>query len=150
MNGSRSGSNEAGKPIQGEELIGRLTTGVGQGTHFTQIDWARRQFTEKLGLDPFPGTANLIIEDAKSLSVWSRLKGTPGVRIDNPNKGPHDCDARCYPVSIEGRIEAAIVLPEVTGYSPVEIELIAAVGIRTTLGIDDGDSVRLEIEQLRA
>ena len=139
----RSMSNEAGTPMQGEELLGRVTTGTGQGRHFTRLGWARRQFMEKLDIDPFPGTVNLIVDDPQSARVWNRLKGTPGVRIENPNSGLRDCRARCYPVSIDGRIDAAIVLPEITGYPPVQIEIIAAVGVRDALGIDDGDSLRL-------
>lgn len=131
--------------MPGEQLLGRLTTGTGEGKHFTRLEWARRQFLDKLGIDPFPGTINLIIDDSESVKVWNRLKGAPGVRIDNPDGGPHACAARCYPVAIEGRIAAAIVLPEVAGYSPVLIEIIAATGIRDALGIDDGDSLRLEI-----
>jgi len=130
----------------GEKLLGRLATGSGQGKHFTRLDWARQQFLDKLGIDPFPGTINLIVEDSESMEVWNRLKGTPGVRIDNPNDGPHDCDARCYPVVIDGQIDATIVLPEVAGYSPVQIEIIAAMGVRDALDIDDGDLLRLEIQ----
>jgi CTP-dependent riboflavin kinase len=132
--------------MSGEELLGRLATGIGQGTNFTQLDWARQQFLDKLGIDPFPGTVNLILDDSESMEVWNRLKDTPGIRIDNPNHGPRDCHARCYPVSIDGQIEAAIVLPEVAGYSPVQIEIIAAVGVRDAFDIDDGDSLRLEIQ----
>jgi len=100
---------------------------------------------EKLGIDPFPGTINLIVDGSESMRVWNRLKGTPGIRIYNPNDGPQDCDARCYPVSIDGQIDAAIVLPEIAGYSPVQIEIIAAMRVRDALDIDDGDSLRLEI-----
>ena len=132
--------------MPGEQLLGRLTTGIGQGKHFTRLDWARQQFMSKLGIDPFPGTINLIIDDSESMKVWNRLKGTTGVRIDNPNDGPHDCDARCYPVSIEGQIDGAIVLPEVAGYSPLQIEVIAAKRVRDVLGIEDGDSLKLEIQ----
>jgi len=132
--------------MSGKMLVGRLATGKGQGKYFTRIGWARQQFLDKLGIDPFPGTINLIVEDSESSEVWNRLKGTPGVRIDNPNDGPHDCDARCYPVSIDGQIDAAIVLPEVAGYSPLKIEIIAEMEIRDALGIDDGDSLRLEIQ----
>jgi CTP-dependent riboflavin kinase len=132
--------------VSGDRIIGRLTTGSGQGKHFTQLDWARQQFLDKLGIDPFPGTINLIVDDSESMKVWNRLKGTPGIRIDNPNDGPHDCDARCYPVSIGGEIDAAIVLPEVAGYPPVQIEIIAAMGVRDALDIDDGDSLRLEVQ----
>ncbi len=132
--------------MSGEELLGRLATGRGRGKHFTQLDWAREQFLAKLGIDPFPGTINLIVDNPESIKVWNRLKDTPGVRIDNPNDGPHDCDARCYPVSIDGQIDAAIALPEVAGYSPAKIEIIAAREIRDALGIDEGDSIRLVIQ----
>jgi CTP-dependent riboflavin kinase len=129
-----------------EILIGRLATGLGQGRHFTRLPWARDQFVAKLGIDPFPGTANVIVDDPDAVPVWVRLKRTPGIRIDNPNRGPHDCDARCYPVSVEGKVDAAIVMPEVDGYPPAQVELIAPVGLRATLAIEDGDLVRIEIK----
>ena len=132
--------------MPGEQLRGRLATGIGQGKHFTQLDWARQQFMVKLGIDPFPGTINLIVKDSESMKVWNHLKSTPGIRIDNPNDGPHDCDARCYPISINGQIDGAIILPEVAGYSPVQIEVIAARGIRELLDMNDGDSLRLDLQ----
>jgi catechol 2,3-dioxygenase-like lactoylglutathione lyase family enzyme len=134
------------KDQSSEKIRGRLTSGVGQGKHFTHIDWARRQFIEKLHIDPFPGTVNLIVDGPESMSVWDRIKDTQGVRIDNPNDGPNDCNARCYPVSIEGRLDAAIVLPEVANYSANQIELIAPVSVRDALGVDDGDSLILEVK----
>lgn len=125
------------------EIEGRLATGIGQGKVFTRLDWARAQFLERLGIDPYPGTVNVIIEDPAQLAAWQRLAASSGVRIDNPNDGPFDCDARCYPVMIAGRIPGAIVLPEVKGYPAHQIEIIAAVGVRDALGIADGDPVRL-------
>ena len=129
-----------------DRLIGRVASGRGEGQRFTQLDWAREQFTEKLGIDPSPGTLNLIVDEPEFAEIWNRLKSTPGVRIENPNDGPHDCDARCYPVSVDGQIDAAIVLPEVPGYSAVKVEVIAAVGLRSTLDIEDGDRLSLEIQ----
>jgi len=129
-----------------EKIRGLLTSGASKGQHFTQIDWARRQFIEKLGIDPFPGTINVIVDEPESMSVWGRIKNTPGVSIDNPNSGPHDCNARCYQVSIEGQVDAAIVLPEVADYSTNRIEIIAETGVREALGLNDDDSLILEIE----
>lgn len=126
-------------------IMGRLASGIGQGRHFTRLDWARRQFVERLGIDPFPGTVNVIVDAGESAAEWARLQATPGVRIDNPGDGPHDCDARCFRVSIEGRIDAAIVLPEVAGYAPDQIEMIAAVGVREALEVADGAVVRIVI-----
>ena len=101
---------------------------------------------DRLGIDPFPGTLNVILDDPESMSVWDRLQNTRGVRIDNPNSGPHDCSARCFQVSIEGRVDAAIVLPEVEGYSKNQIEVIAPIELRDALMINDGDLLVLDIK----
>jgi catechol 2,3-dioxygenase-like lactoylglutathione lyase family enzyme len=129
-----------------EKIHGCLATGVGRGSHFTRLDWARRQFIDKLDIDPFPGTINVIVDDLESMSVWDQLRNAPGVRIENPNSGPNDCNARCYKVSIDGRVAAAIVLPETVDYSTNKIEIIAEIGVREALGVDDGDPLTLEIE----
>ena len=133
---------------QRETIRGRLTSGVGQGQHFAHIDWARRQFIDKLDIDPFPGTLNLTIDEPESMSVWHRIRDTPGVLIDNPDVDPHACNARCYPVSIEGRLDAAIVLPGIANYSTDQIELIAPVSVRNALDIKDGDSLTLEVKSV--
>ena len=131
--------------MRGEIIVGELASGLGQGRHFTRLGWARRQFIDRLGIDPFPGTINVIVSEVAALDLWTRLQRAPGIGIDNPSDGPHDCGARCYPVSIEGRIDGAIVLPEVAGYPLRQIEVIASVNVREALGLLDGDRVRLEI-----
>lgn len=131
--------------LAGKSMSGRLATGIGRGKQFTGLDWARRQFIDKLGIDPFPGTLNVIVDDSASMSLWDHLKQSSGVSIENPNSGPNDCNGRCFPVSIEGRIDAAIVLADVEDYPPKQVEIIAEIGLREALGIADGDPVNLEI-----
>ena len=48
-------------------------------------------------------------------------------------------------VSLADRIEAAIVLPDVPDYPPAQIELIASVGVRDALGVEDGDPISLQV-----
>lgn len=132
--------------MKGERLSGRLATGIGMGTTFTQLDWAKTQFIERVGIDPFPGTINVILDDPESMPVWVRLKMTDGIHMDNPNDGPHDCDAKCWKVSIDDRIDGAIVYPLVEGYPPAQVEVIAAVGIRDAFNIEDGDTVTLTLK----
>ena len=129
-----------------QRICGRIVSGEGRGRHFTRLDWARRQFIDKLGIDPYPGTVNLIVADADSKSVWDRLKDTPGVRISNPNEDIQDCSARCYRVSIGGHVDGAVVFPEVAEYAEDQVEIIAALGVRNALGTSDGDSLTLEIQ----
>lgn len=132
--------------MKGEKLIGRLATGIGMGTTFTQLDWAKEQFRDRVGIDPFPGTVNVIVDDPDSMPVWVRLRQTGGIHMDNPNDGPHDCDAKCWNVSINDEIDGAIVYPLVDGYPPAQVEVIAAVGIRDAFGIEDGDTVTLTLK----
>jgi catechol 2,3-dioxygenase-like lactoylglutathione lyase family enzyme len=128
-------------------IRGRIARGSGKGTHFTGLDWARKQFVERLGIDPFPGTLNLSVEEPEAIAAWIRLCGTPGIRIDNPHDGPRDCSARCYRVRLDGRIDAAIVLPEADGYPEGKLELIAPIGLRDALGKGEGDEVSLEVTE---
>ena len=132
--------------MKGEKLIGRLATGIGMGTTFTQLDWAKEQFIDRVGVDPFPGTINVIVDDPDSMPVWVRLKRTDGIHMDNPNDGPHDCDANCWRVSNHYKIAGAIVFPLVDGYPPAQVEVIAAVGVRDAFGIEDGDTVTLTLK----
>ena len=130
-----------------EILTGRVASGIGQGVFFTGLDWAREQFMGKLGIEPHPGTFNMVLDEEDSMQSWVRLKRTPGVVIDNPGDGPNDCDGRCWKVSVAGEVEGAIVLPEVSGYPPAQIEIIAAVGLRDALGLEDGDPVTIALNQ---
>ena len=132
-----------GPIVMSGEIRGRVASGIGQGRHFTQLAWAREQFADRLGIDPWPGTFNIVVDDPDAMPVWVRLKRTPGIRMENPNDGPHDCDARCYPVTVEGRIDGAIVYPEVEGYPPAQVEIVADIDLREALGVEDGDPVTL-------
>ena len=129
--------------MKGEKLVGRLATGIGMGTSFTQLDWAKEQFQERVGIAPFPGTVNIIVDDPDSMPVWVRLKRTDGIYMDNPNDGLHDCDAKCWHVSINDEIDGAIVFPLVDVYPPAQVEVIAAVGVRDAFEIEDGDTITL-------
>lgn len=125
-----------------EKITGRVVSGLGQGAQLTQLDWARKQFVEKLGIDPFPGTLNLIV-DASDADAWQEWKTAASVEIVPPNADW--CNARAYPIRVAGRVNGAIILPEVAGYSPTQIEIIANVSLRETLQLNDGDALALEL-----
>jgi CTP-dependent riboflavin kinase len=125
-------------------LSGRVVRGTEQGAHFTQLPWARQTFVTLLGIDPFPGTLNVKIEDTDSLRQWQDLKTRAGIVIAPPRNSEF-CRARCYPVVLKGGVRAAIVYPEVPDYSEDQLELIAAVSLRESLGLADGDRLALEV-----
>ncbi len=49
-------------------IQGIVQGGLGQGNSFTQLDWVRQQFRDKIGFDPYPGTLNLRVQDRDGLA----------------------------------------------------------------------------------
>ena len=124
-------------------IEGRLVRGLGQAADFTQIDWVRRRLIELAGIDPHPGTVNLVLADEVNRATWKRWRDQPGYLME-----PADaafCRARCYPVRIAERIPAALLLPEVTGYPEDKIELVAALPLREHLSLGEGDTISIEL-----
>lgn len=124
-------------------LEGRLVSGLGEAAGFTQTGWARGAFISLVGVDPWPGTVNLELDEART-AEWVGLRTDDRYRISLPAPDPAWCDAWLYPIHIAGGPEGAVVLPEVADYPPEKIEFISPVAVRQTLGLSEGDIVRIE------
>jgi len=103
----------------------------------------KRQFIEKLSIDPYPGTLNLEIIDPESLQIFNALKTKK--RIEITPEDPSFCSAQCYPVLINGQLKGAIVFPLVEGYPQNKMELIASQNIKEALSLNAGDILEVEI-----
>ena len=125
-------------------LFGTVIIGSGTGSRFTQLPWVRKAFLTLLGIEPFPGTLNLKVEDADSLRRWQDLKARAGLAVVPPADSEF-CRARCYPVLLTGGVRAAIVYPQVPDYPEDQVELIAPVCLREALGLANGDRLELEV-----
>ncbi len=125
-------------------LSGKLVSGLGEGAGFTRAEWARRQFMDLLGIDPYPGTLNLKIEEEGDLEAWRAIRKAAGLTVVPPDPGW--CRGTCYPAVIAGAIKGAVVVPEIADYPTDQIEIIAETGLRRVLGLADGDPVVLEVE----
>lgn len=129
--------------MERETINGVLATGLGKATGFTSLDWARDAFRDRLGIDPFPGTVNVIVMSDPERAAWRRVKSWPGIVLPPPR--PDWCNSRCYHALINNRIDAAIVLPEIDSYPVDQIELIATIAVRETLNLQDGDPVAIHV-----
>lgn len=125
------------------EIQGTLCSGLGEGAQFTQLAWAAREFRDKLGFAPYPGTLNLMLAGKAWAEARSRLQRSAGIAIVPPSGY---CAAKCFAVTVNERIAGAVVLPEVGNYPADKCEILAAVGLRQALDLRDGDTVRLRVE----
>jgi len=102
----------------------------------------KRQFIEKLSINPYPGTLNLQIVDPESLQTFIALKTKKGIEITPED--PSFCSAKCYQVLIGGRLKGAIVFPLVEDYPENKMELIASQNIKEALSLNTGDLLEVE------
>ncbi len=116
-------------------------SGLGQGASFTGLSWAREHFLAKLGIDPYPGTLNLILDSEPERAKWREWKDRNGIVLSAPDD--QWCDAWCYPVRIGGRLAGAIVVPDVADYPSDQIEIISPQSVRGTLALGDNDVLTL-------
>jgi HAD superfamily hydrolase (TIGR01549 family) len=124
-------------------INGYLVPGLGLAKNLTRIDWVRRQLIDRVGIDPHPGTLNLNLKDDTSLSCWRDWCSMAGESIE-PEE-PDFCRARCYPVRVEGRFPAAVLLPETADYPVDKMELVAALPLRTHLSLTDNARIRVDL-----
>jgi len=124
------------------KLRGIVTSGLRESRFFTEIPWVKRQFVDKLGINPYPGTFNITIlpEDRERLNA---VRETKGVEII-----PEDinfCSANSFPVLVSGKIKGAVIIPLVPNYPPAQLEIISPENIKQSLSLKDGDLVEVEV-----
>ncbi len=126
-------------------LEGTLFSGIGEGAWYVGQSGYRRQFAEKLGFDPYPGTLNLRLrhdyKDERRL-----LETLPHVEIDGFRDGERTFGpVICYKAKINDAEDGALISAVRTHYAGDVIEMIAPSNLRARLGLKDGDIVKVRI-----
>jgi len=127
-------------------LEGVLFTGLGEGAYYISKERYRKQFMEKLGFEPYPGTLNLKLTTDYDVNTRSELEAYSAIEIEgfrNENRtfGP----VKCYPAIIENQVKGALVLALRSHYDASVIEIIAPIFLRKHLKLKDGHKVKVEV-----
>lgn len=123
---------------------GRVVPGLREAAGFTQLDWVREQLIAKFGLDPYPGTLNLRIEEAESLAIWQVAVASAQLTIDPPD--PAFCQALGIHGTLAERIAVVALVPHVEDYPPDKVELLAGCHVKQTLDVDDDAILELDLQ----
>ena len=132
-------------------LRGTATSGMGEGRHYISLSGYMRQFRERLGYEPFPGTLNVDLGEG-SAHIRARMDALDPIEIDGwaddeRTYGP----AFCWPATVEtpdgDSRSAHVIAPERTHHDADQLEVIAPEKLRETLGIDDGDELEVHVSE---
>jgi riboflavin kinase len=127
-------------------LEGTVFTGLGEGAYYTQKEHYRKQFAEKLGFDPYPGTLNVKLNTDYDLKTRAELEAYPAVEIEGfQNENRTFGTVKCYPAKIENKIKGALISALRGHYDNSVLEIIAPVNLRKNLNLKDGNKVKIDI-----
>ncbi len=127
-------------------LEGVLFTGLGEGAYYVTRDRYRKQFIEKLGFDPYPGTLNLKLTSEYDMKTRSELESYPAIELEGfENESRTFGPVKCYPAIINNKAKGAVVSALRSHYNSSVMEIIAPKFLRTNLKLKDGNKVKVEI-----
>jgi riboflavin kinase len=127
-------------------LEGTVFTGLGEGAYYISKEKYRKQFMEKLGFDPYPGTLNLKLTTEYDLKTRNELEAYPAVEIEGfMNEDRTFGSVKCYPVIVQNKVKGALITALRSHYDVSVLEIIAPVPLRKALNLKDGHKVKIEV-----
>jgi CTP-dependent riboflavin kinase len=130
-------------------MTGIIFSDLGQASSFMALDWVQDSIKQCVGFSPYPATLNVRPKTGEDAKLWRHARDGMRALALPPIDGGF-CSARLYPVEIfgggspRGRIQAAVLVPEVKNYPSDKIEIIAPMRLKDYLGVSDGDVLTLE------
>ena len=126
-------------------LEGTVFTGIGEGAYYITKDGYRKQFKEKLGYDPYPGTLNVRLTSDYDNKARNELEAYPGIEIQGfKNENRTYGHAKCYSALINNKAKGTILIAMRTHYDASVMEIIAPNSLRQQLKLKDGQKIKIE------
>jgi riboflavin kinase len=136
---------EAAYPLS-VTLEGVVFSGLGEGAYYIKQDSYRKQFIEKLGFDPYPGTLNVKLNSDYDIKARQELETYPAIEVEGfKDEARTFGPVKCYPILINNKAKGALIFAFRTHYDASVLEIIAPQYLRNQLKIKDGQKVKIEI-----
>jgi len=131
------------------DFEGKVASGMGEGSYYMSLEGYRKQFKEKLGYEPYPGTLNVRLSEQIFMNARRELGKQPSIFLDGFSDGTRTYGwVKCYRAIInDGAMDnAAVLVLERTHYDNSMLEVIAPVSIKQAAGIKNGDKVKVQVQ----
>jgi len=153
---------------------GKIVTGMGEGAYYMSLEGYKKQFRDKLGYEPFPGTLNVKIEDKFYMNSRKELINYPSIHVEGFKNTDRTFGwVRCYPATIvkdssiqqtayrpsanpvDGSVpnsnqyimtDVHVLLLERTHHDNSMLEIIGPYNLKETANLKNGDSVLISIK----
>ncbi|MBI2007026.1 MAG: DUF120 domain-containing protein, partial [Nitrosopumilales archaeon] len=138
------------------ELKGTLVSGMGEGAYYMSLKGYTKQFKEKLGYIPFPGTLNVKLSKKEYIETVSQFYNRDCILIngfsdEKRTYGWVKCFnakygwVKCFNAKLNNLIDCELVILERTHHDNSVTELISKINIRKTAKLRDGSSLTIKI-----
>ena len=130
------------------KIKGEVFSGFGEGGYYISLEAYKKQFKEKLNLDPYLGTLNIKLSSLSDLRKKNILENSafPKIKISGFKEGKRTFgDVDAIKVKINNKIDGAILFIQRTHHSSPILEIISKEYLREKLDLKDGDEIELEI-----
>ncbi|AOV95178.1 hypothetical protein AQV86_04640 [Nanohaloarchaea archaeon SG9] len=122
------------------KISGKVEKGTKKAQKFLSLKPYKDRIEKKTGFRPFPGTLNLEVDKEKHRKLREQKEAE---RIESfEYEGDDYGGLELYKVKIEG-LEAALLDIDRADHGDEVAEIIAPEKLRASLGIEDGDRVKI-------
>lgn len=121
------------------QIKGNAVSGLGEGRYYVSLPGYQRQFKQKLGFSPYPGTLNIFVKDLNVLTHF--LSSLHEITISGFETHERTYGAiKAYMVHIKNN-PAAIIMPERARHPKGIVEIISPINIKQKLRIKEKSEV---------
>jgi riboflavin kinase len=129
---------------QNFELSGNVRNGLGEGKYYISKEGYMKQFEEKLGIKPYPGTLNVKI-NSEYENILRSVRSADGIHINGFKDDERTFGGvKCFKAHIDG-IKCFLIFPERSSYTDI-VEIISDKYLRDELKLNDNDELKLNVD----
>jgi len=128
------------------ELQGTVVSGMGEGAYYMSLRGYTKQFKNKIGYVPFPGTLNISLIKNEYIEAIHQFDALEGILIKGFSDEKRTYGwVRCFKAKLNKSIDCELIRLERTLHDKKIIELISKINLRKAAKLSDESIVTITI-----